>query len=124
VNLSLARPTERRHGNTFVTPFETMIGWTTLPDRAAADAFARALVEKRLAACVQVSGPIDSTYLWDGRIESTSEWRVAVKFAAARESETRAWVEKHHPYDVPQWVCLRIETGSEKYLNWIVENST
>lgn len=105
------------------SPSSVMIGWTTTADRATAEQLARGLVEARLAACAQVSGPVTSVYRWAGAIEESTEFRIAVKFAASRSAEIEAWLSQHHPYKTPQWLACPA-AGSEKYLNWVIANST
>ncbi|RME72031.1 MAG: divalent-cation tolerance protein CutA [Verrucomicrobia bacterium] len=101
-----------------------MIGWTTCETREDALRLARGLVEAKLAACAQISGPLTSVYRWDGRIEAAEEYRLTVKFPARAEPSIRAWLETHHPYEVPQWVAVTATAVSEKYLNWAEGDST
>ena len=100
-----------------------MIGWTTVATEEDAGRLAREIVANRLAACVQIS-PIRSIYRWEGAIEQGQEYRLAIKFVAVRETELEQWLGAHHPYETPQWICCPAMAGSEKYLNWVVENST
>jgi periplasmic divalent cation tolerance protein len=101
-----------------------MVGWTTTPDRATAEVIARTLVEAHLVACAQISGPISSIYRWEGKVESTEEFRLTVKFLASRASEIEACLTARHPYETPQWVFCPAAGGSEKYLNWVMGGST
>lgn len=101
-----------------------MIGWTTTPDRATAEALARDLVEGNLVACAQISGPISSIYRWEGTIETSEEFRLTVKFPASRAEEVETRLTSLHPYDTPQWVFCPAAGGSEKYLNWVMGGST
>lgn len=101
-----------------------MVGWTTLPDREAAERLARSLVEAGLAACTQVSGPITSCYRWQVAVETAVEYRVTVKYLAANDTAVARWLEQHHPYDTPQWVAVRADAALEKYLNWAAGNPT
>ena len=101
-----------------------MVGWTTTPDRVTAETIARALVEDRLAACAQVSGPISSIYRWEGKVESSEEFRLTVKFSASRAEEVEMCIAARHPYETPQWVFCPVAGGSEKYLNWVIGGST
>lgn len=91
---------------------------TTVGSEADARELARVLVEKRLAACVQV-GPIVSTYRWDGEIQTDNEWELSIKTAAAVLDDVTAWVEEHHPYDTPQLLVTAVEGGSKPYLEWV-----
>lgn len=105
-----------------MNPADLMIGWTTTDRRDVAERLARGLVEAGLAACVQVSGPIVSTYRWEGRLETAEEFRLAVKFAASRADDVAQWLAANHPYDTPQWVAVRAAAVGEKYLKWVLDD--
>jgi len=92
---------------------------TTTDSRATARHIAGALVDRRLAACVQIVGPIESIYRWQGRIETAQEWLCLIKTTRARLREVVAAVEILHPYDTPEIVALPIATGSRRYLDWL-----
>lgn len=93
---------------------------TTLPsDRAGADAFARTLVEERLAACVNITGEIQSVYRWQGRIEQDQERQIVIKTSRDSLDRLRARVHELHPYEVPEFIVLPIIDGSPAYLDWI-----
>ncbi|MGH7757607.1 MAG: divalent-cation tolerance protein CutA, partial [Vulcanimicrobiaceae bacterium] len=74
---------------------------TTTATREDAERIARALVERRLAACVQIDGPIVSHYRWQGAVEAGSEWRCAIKTRAALFDTVAAAIRELHPYEVP-----------------------
>ena len=95
-----------------------LIAWTTVANRAEAETLARGIVEARLAACVQIDGPITSYYRWDSRLEEAAEFRLTIKFLPEQSARLEAWVHTHHPYEVPEWVTARAENVSEKYLSW------
>lgn len=99
-----------------------MIGWTTVETRAQADSLARDIVAQNLAACVQIEGPITSHYRWNGKQEETTEFRLCLKFLADRESALSKWISNHHPYETPEWIAVRAENVSEKYLSWVRSN--
>jgi periplasmic divalent cation tolerance protein len=101
-----------------------LIAWTTLATRDQAEELARAVVEQRLAACVQIDGPIISHYRWQGRPERAEEFRLCCKFLPAQQKALEAWLFAHHPYDTPEWIVLRAESVGEKYLSWAKANST
>ncbi len=92
---------------------------TTTDDRDHADRLARALVEGRVAACVQVVGPIRSTYRWQGNVEQAEEWLLLVKTTAERLDEVVSAIGDHHHYDVPEITATPIVGGSPAYLDWI-----
>lgn len=101
-----------------------LIGWTTVETREQAETLARGLVEARLAACVQIDGPILSVYRWQNRVETAPEHRLAIKFLANRQVELEAWLLHRHPYETPEWIVVRADRVSEKYLSWAHANST
>jgi periplasmic divalent cation tolerance protein len=92
---------------------------TTVGSKDEADALARELVEARLAACVQVLGPIASTYRWRGAVETAEEWLCLVKTTSSRFDALAAHLDAHHPYDVPELVATPVTAGSDAYLRWV-----
>jgi periplasmic divalent cation tolerance protein len=92
---------------------------TTLPDQAAAERLATALVEERLAACAQVQGPVSSTYWWAGKIEQAHEWYCHFKTTLGRLPELQARIRELHPYEVPEIIAVPILQGNPDYLKWI-----
>jgi periplasmic divalent cation tolerance protein len=94
---------------------------TTFPADGDADAFARALVDERLAACVSVLAPMQSTYRWKGGVESAAERQLLIKTKAAQVAALEARVKELHPYEVPEFLVLTIEAGSPAYLSWLAE---
>jgi periplasmic divalent cation tolerance protein len=97
---------------------------TTLPADADGAAFARGLVEERLAACVNLLAPMESIYRWDGNIEMESERQLVIK--TSRERVVALWdrVRELHPYDVPEFLVLPIVDGNDAYLRWVGESTT
>jgi periplasmic divalent cation tolerance protein len=92
---------------------------TTTSRKDEAEQIARTLVEQRLAACVQISGPIVSTYRWQGAMETTSEWQCVAKSRADLFSEIEASIRTIHPYEVPEILATSIAAGSPAYLAWL-----
>jgi periplasmic divalent cation tolerance protein len=92
---------------------------TTTGTKSDAQTIARALVEKRLAGCVQVVGPITSTYWWQGEIETAEEWLCVVKSRADLYEELEAAVKEVHPYEVPEILAVPVVAGSRDYLEWL-----
>lgn len=97
---------------------------TTTDTREIAQAIARALVECRLAACAQISGPIESVYRWQGAIETAQEWRLTIKTRAALYPEVESAIRALHPYQTPQIIAIPIATGSADYLAWLEAETT
>ena len=92
---------------------------TQMPDRALAQALARALVEARLAACVSIGASVDSLYHWRGEIETAQEVPVAIKTRAARYAAVEAAILARHPYELPEILAVPITNGLARYLDWI-----
>jgi periplasmic divalent cation tolerance protein len=89
---------------------------TTYPVDADAEEFARTLIEERLAACVNVLPPMQSVYRWKGEVEAASERQLLIKTKAANVAALEQRVTALHPYDVPEFLVLSIESGSAAYL--------
>lgn len=85
---------------------------------------AHALVERRLAACVNIAPQIESVYHWQGKLESSQELLLIVKTTAERVSKVFEAIQSLHSYELPECIALEITAGSEGYLNWIAANST
>lgn len=96
---------------------------TTAGSEEEAARIAAALVERRLAACVQVVGPITSRYRWHGEIEEEREWQCLAKTTRAAYPAVEAAIRELHSYDEPEIVATEIVAGSAGYLTWIEENS-
>lgn len=98
---------------------DTLIVFTNLPDRASAVQLARALVEKRLAACVNVLGEIASVYRWKGEVASETEVAVLIKTRASVYAALEASIKALHPYDIPEIVAVPVASGLPAYLDWV-----
>ena len=92
---------------------------TNLPDRAAAESLARTLVERRLAACVNVLAPCRSTYRWEGKLQTDEEHPVLIKTTRERYAALEAALREGHPYDVPEIIAMPVERGLPAYLDWV-----
>ena len=93
--------------------------FTTTNSQAEAESIARTLVEQRLAAGVNISGPVQSTYRWQGQIETDEEWRCTLKTLQSRYAEVEAATRRLHSYDEPEIVATEIIAGSASYLDWV-----
>ena len=102
---------------------EARIVLTTTGSHEEAAKIAHALVERRLAACVNIVGQIESLYRWQGRVETAAEWLLIIKTQAAAFERLRDAIKELHSYDLPECVMLEIGAGSTAYLNWIAENT-
>ena len=96
---------------------------TTLPIDADAEQFASQVVEKRLAACVNVLPVMKSVYRWKNAVERADERQLIIKTTADRVSALEDWLRKAHPYDVPELLVLPVVQGSADYLSWLSENA-
>jgi periplasmic divalent cation tolerance protein len=92
---------------------------TTTAERADAQKLARALVEQRLAACVQIVGPIESTYHWQGNVETGQEFQCWIKTRSDLYEALEQAILKLHPYSVPEVLAIPVLAGSESYLQWL-----
>jgi len=82
------------------------------------------VVEKRLAACVNiVLGPVESVYRWKGQVEKAREWLLVMKTTAKRLPALEKEVKRLHKYDVPEFLVLTVAGGSREYLTWVAANS-
>jgi periplasmic divalent cation tolerance protein len=96
---------------------------TTMPDDDRADAVARTLVEEHLAACVNVHGPMTSTYRWKGQVEREPERQLVIKTTAERLPDLEARLRALHPYELPEFVVIAAN-GSDAYVKWVNEETT
>ncbi len=92
---------------------------TTIDSEDAARKMAEAIVARRLAACVQVSGPIMSTYWWQGKIDQAQEWVCTAKTTQALYGELEQAIRANHPYDTPEILAVSVIAGSKGYLDWV-----
>ena len=95
---------------------------TTMPDDDRVDGFARTLVEERLAACVNVHGPMKSTYQWKGQVEVEPERQVIIKTTRARLAALETRLRALHPYEVPEIVVIDA-AASDAYGSWVIETT-
>jgi periplasmic divalent cation tolerance protein len=92
---------------------------THAPDRAVATALANALLNERLAACVNIGATVDSIYHWRGGIETAAEVPLAIKTRTALYSNVEDAIRKIHPYDTPEIIAIPIVDGEARYLDWL-----
>jgi periplasmic divalent cation tolerance protein len=92
---------------------------TTTEKREDGEKIAKALVEKRLAACAQLVGPIVSTYWWKDNIETAEEWQCLIKSKKSLYGEVEKAIKMLHPYETPEIIALPIVSGSDDYLTWL-----
>ncbi|MGB7219462.1 MAG: divalent-cation tolerance protein CutA [Vicinamibacterales bacterium] len=92
---------------------------TTVPDDERAEAVARTLVGERLAACVNLHGPMTSVYRWKGAIESDRERQMVIKTTREQVSAVEARVRELHGYELPEFLVMEVAGGGSAYLAWI-----
>ncbi len=95
---------------------------TTVADGEHADWIARALVEERLAACVNVHGPMTSFYRWKGVVERDAERQLVIKTTRGRLPALEVRLKALHRYELPEFIVLSVENGSAEYLGWVVDS--
>jgi periplasmic divalent cation tolerance protein len=96
---------------------------TTISDNLGAERIAKALINKKLAACVQIAGPIKSIYRWKGKIETAKEWVCVIKTRKSLYAKVESAIKKIHPYEIPEIISVPIALASKDYLKWIKLNS-
>ncbi len=96
---------------------------TTIANRHDAQRIAGELLERRLAACVQVLGPVTSTYRWKGAIETSDEWMLVIKSREELYPAIDAAIRELHPYDVPEILAVPIAGGHPEYLRWLADET-
>ena len=96
---------------------------TTVADRAAAAALAHALLERRLAACVNIGAPMDSLYHWRGRIETGQETPLTIKTRASLYSKVEAAIRELHAYELPEIIAVPVSHGYGPYIGWLEDET-
>jgi periplasmic divalent cation tolerance protein len=102
---------------------EYVVVMTTLPADADGQAFGRALVDEKLAACVNLLPLMESVYRWEGRIEQETERQLLIKTSRDRVPALWDRVRELHPYEVPEFVVLSVADGNEAYLRWVGDST-
>ena len=97
---------------------------TNLPDRAAAERIAEALVEQKLAACVNILAPCRSVYRWKGALQRDEEHPMLIKTTAERYPALEQALRAAHPYELPEIIAVPLERGLPQYLAWVAGETT
>ena len=101
----------------------TRVVVTTIGSAADAERLAGVLVGARLAACVQLVGPVRSVFRWEGAVTVEQEWQLVAKTAADRVDALTARLVAEHPYEVPEVVVVPVLGGHGEYLSWVVDET-
>jgi periplasmic divalent cation tolerance protein len=102
---------------------EFVFVYCTFPDLATATRAADELVRRRLAACVNLHGPVTSIYEWQGKVENGPEFVAFIKTRRMLANDVIAHTRPMHPYSLPCFLILPIEGGSDDYLAWVREQT-
>ena len=97
---------------------------TTLPDRAAAEKLADALVEARVAACVNILAPCRSVFRWKEAVQHDEEHPLLIKTTTERYAALEAAIRARHPYELPEIVAVPVERGLPGYLDWVAQETS
>ena len=100
-------------------PDPALLVITNVPDHALATTMARELLDRRLAACVNIGTPVQSIYHWHDRIETGNEVPVVFKTRAALYPNVEEAIRKIHPYDTPEIIAIPVVDGDARYLDWL-----
>ncbi|MFT5303497.1 MAG: periplasmic divalent cation tolerance protein [Mariniblastus sp.] len=92
---------------------------TTSDDKPELERIAGLLVEQKLAACCQISGPVTSFYTWQDKLETSQEWVCSIKTLSTKFKQIRDLITEHHHYDVPQIVAVETCNASARYAVWV-----
>jgi periplasmic divalent cation tolerance protein len=94
---------------------------STAGSEAEARKIAQYLVERRMAACVNVVPQVESIYRWQGKVEMSQEWLLIIKTSAELFEKVRDAIRELHSYDLPECISIGIEDGSPEYLRWLAD---
>ena len=103
---------------------EAMLVITNFPNLETAQQSAQELVELKLAACVNLFNPVQSIYSWQGKIEQAEEVSLHIKTTKNNLKKIETIIIKNHPYEVPEIIALKIESGYAPYMQWIAQESS
>lgn len=102
----------------------TLLVFTNLPDRPLAERIAGLLVERKLAACVNVLSPCRSVYRWKGALQHDEEHPLLIKTTVERYPELEQALRAAHPYELPEIIAVSVERGLPAYLEWVAAETT
>ena len=122
----LERPPPLSRGPVFYNPMNSkvIIALSTCPDPAVGRALAREMVESGRAACVNLVPGIQSVYRWEGRIQADEECLLVIKTTGTAFPDLRDWLQRRHPYELPELVAVPVTDGLPAYLAWVAGEVT
>ncbi|MEU9114526.1 divalent-cation tolerance protein CutA [Streptomyces sp. NPDC048483] len=97
---------------------------TTTDSEDKAERLAHGAIEGRIAACAQVSAPVTSVFRWENAVETSQEWQVLFKTAAARYEALEAYLRDAHDYETPEIIATPITRGGADYLAWVAKETS
>lgn len=100
-------------------PNDVLLVFTNVPDRNAAETLANALINEKVAACVNILGGCTSVYRWQGAVETADEIPLLIKTAHARYAALEAVIRRLHPYELPEIIAVPLAHGLPGYLQWV-----
>lgn len=95
-----------------------LIVLTTTPDKTEAETLAKNIIEAKLAACVQISSPVVSYYVWENALQIDSEYQLFIKTLSEKFEELKNFIQANHSYETPEIIAIQADKVSENYLNW------
>lgn len=95
------------------------LAYSTVDSKEQADILARGLVDQQLVACVNIVGPLESVYRWQGKVEQAKEWMLMMKCSESQCEELKMALPRLHGYEVPELIMMPIADGHAPYLDWI-----
>jgi periplasmic divalent cation tolerance protein len=98
---------------------DTKLALTTAGSQEEARKIGQTLVQRRLAACVNIVPQIMSIYRWEGKVEEAQEWLLLIKTTVTGFARVQEAIKELHSYDLPECICVPIEEGSSDYINWL-----
>jgi len=103
---------------------DVVVVLSTVPDDESAEKLVRTLVEERLAACINVSSPMTSTYRWQGKIERDVERQLTIKTTRQSLPALHARLLELHSYELPEFIVIDVHAGSSDYLAWVARETS
>ncbi|XP_060663861.1 protein CutA homolog [Drosophila nasuta] len=119
-SFGIKNPSSKMADETY-TPGTSSVAFVTTPDKESAKKLAHGIIERKLAACVNIMPQIESIYMWEGKVNEDNEYLMMIKTRSTRIDELSKFVRENHPYSVAEVISLPIQAGNLPYLNWITQ---